>query len=500
LTYKVAQEIHPNNELRLTLWRVRNSHESIKAQAASYLDVAADSVADLASSNPNQNPQLDIRSEFRTPPITCSYHAYARTAFGLDAKRRIMRAAGAMDRNDSEIGNYLFLTATLPGDTEEAKFAIANYSHLLIHRLKMWLSKRLSDRLEFYVWEHQKRGALHFHYCIHVPDEDTKLNIEKGFKGKWASLLDGLELEFGCNLWGKWAHHSARYRTAIVQARVERVYKSVGAYMAGYLSGKGDKHERDKSIPYYPKRWFGVSRPLSTLIKNHSEKQIHEFTTHREATEFYAKKEDDFLDEVLTHTQYPHKVGEGKTHVFYHAQEKQSELWQEVRMLAHSKTDHPVISSLIQAVLYATNDGFRMHNDYKRSQTRHSVALSQYLEDGTWLTSLRKGAINQTHIRMMDEAYSAFDWSSDSHYRSVAFTKSLKKAVLLISLYQPQMRWNQFGWLNNQNDFAELIDETQEVCQAGTSAERRSDTTGELEPRGLVPNDSKPVPSQLELL
>jgi len=479
---------------------VRNFRASLKEEAAEFLGVAADSVADLASSNPNQNSLLDIRSEFENPPITCSYHAYARTDFGLDAKRRIMRAAGAMDRNDSEIGNYLFLTATLPGDTEEAKFAIANYSHLLIHRLKAWLGHRLSDRLEFYVWEHQKRGALHFHYCIYVPDDAAKLNIEKGFKRQWVRLLDGIQSEFGCNVWGKWSVHSVRYRTAIVQARVERVYKSVGAYMAGYLSGKGDKHKQDKSIPYYPKRWFGVSRPLSTLIKNHSKKQVHEFATHREATEFYAKKEEDFFDEVLTHTSYPHKVGEGKTHVFYHTQEKQSELWQEVRMLTHSPTDHPVISSLIQAVLHATNDGFRMHNDCKRSRTHLSVALSQYLEDGTWLISLRKGVISQTHIRMMDAAYSAFDWSSDSHYRSVAFTRSLKKAVLLISLYQPQMRWNQYGWLNNQNDFAELIDETSEVCQARTSAERRSDTSGEIESRGHVPSDSVATPLQLELL
>lgn len=448
----------------------------------------------------SKNPTLTFGSNSKPTQITCRAHAYARTVFGLAAKRRIMRAAGALDRFDSEIGNYLFLTATLPGDTDEAKWAVANYSEILINRLKAWFSKRLKERKEFYVWEHQKRGALHFHYCIHVPVEGIKQSIEKGFKRQWARLLDSVGKEFGVNFWGKWACKPLRYRVAILQARVERVYKSVGAYMAGYLAGKGDKHEHDKKHHWFPKRWFGVSRPLSKLVQEHTEKQVEEFGTCREAQEYWSKKEEELIDESLTDTKYCHKVGEGKTHVFYHTQEKQQQLWQSKKMLTHSNREHPRIATLIQSVLLATQCGHQLTMVYPRYSREHFPKSFGYFEDATYSISLKRGALSQTQTRMMIGAYSELSSFTTSEFQLKKLQSLLRRANLLISGHHHQMQWNQYGWLINERDFDEMIDYSIESCQARTSDEDRSASGGEIESSGHVPRDSEPLPEQLTIL
>lgn len=500
MTYKVAQEIHPNNETRLTLWKVRSQNGSLKNQAAAFLGVAADSVADLAASNSGDRSPLTFVLNSEGPQITCQAHSYRRTKFGLDAARRIMRAAGAMDRWDAEIGNFLFLTATLPGNTDEAKWAIANYSHLLIDRLKSWFSWKVKDRKEFYVWEHQDRGALHFHYCIHVPDESIKQRIEKGFKRQWVRLLDGIDSEFGTNVWGKWAGKTARYKTGIIQARVERVYSSVGAYMAGYLSGKGSKHGDDEKHYWYPKRWFGVSRPLSKLVQEHTEKRVDEFGTLQEANEFWHKKVEVFSDEVLTERKYPHKVGEGKTHVFYHTRIQQAKLWLENLMLTHSPLQHPNIHAMISTVLRATLDGQKLCMHSKSWRAVLSPKSYGYFEDATWLVSLRRSALSQTHIRSLTETFSKCEFPSGSDSLTSSFGQSLRRANNLISHYHSQMSWNQHGWLNNLNDFNRGVDISPHGLYARTSAERRSDTPGVDSSSPHVGSEPKPGYSQLSFL
>ena len=182
MTYRVTHSIHPSNETRLTLSKVRGVFLSLKERAALTLGVAPEEVSDLASSAKNDPPltRHSLRFQNATPNLLANSHA--RTKFGKAAVTRIFRAAGALDRSDSNVSNYLFLTATLPGDTDEAKWAIAEYAHIVIDLLKSWLSKRLLSRNEFYVWEHQERGALHFHYCIHCPGKLVQEDIALHFK------------------------------------------------------------------------------------------------------------------------------------------------------------------------------------------------------------------------------------------------------------------------------------------------------------------------------
>lgn len=498
MSYKIAHEIHPNNETRLTLYRVRPKSLSLIERAAECLGVSGSEVEELARSVPTPDSTLDIRPEFRTNNSNKSLHSHARTVFGLNAKRRIFRAGGALDRFDADVTSYMFLTATLPGNTSEAKWAIAEYAHEIIDGLKSWLSKRLQDRKEFYVWEHQDRGALHFHYCIYCPDKKVQEEITRNFKRQMVRLYDGIDKKHDCNLWGRWANKPTRYRVAILQARVEVVYQSVAAYMAGYLGGKKDKHARDSHYPDYPKRWFGVSRPLCALIESYTEKEEYEFTTIREASETFEKLGDDLLDESLTHKKYPHKIGEGKTQVFYHTYETQQILWQSRKMLNHNQTTHPVISNYVNLALRTTQELRQCLERFKSLRERLPLNCRLSLSDSTFPISMRNGALSQKQITILEKTFCSYDFASDSRPAIQKCFHNLRTFNLLTARYHPQMRFNRYGFLNNENDFSVKVDDTGLVCYRGTTAEEPETPTALDSSSGHVPREPPGLPIQYE--
>jgi len=482
----------------LTLYRVRGSFLSLKDRAAEFLNTIASEVRALTASAHTPNPLLDIRSEFRTNQSSERSNSHKRTEFGKNAVTRIFRAAGALDRFDSDVGNYLFLTATLPGDTDDAKWAIAEYAHEIIDNLKSWLSKRLSSRNEFYVWENQKRGALHFHYCIHCPDKNIQAEISREFKREIVRLYNGIGEKHHCNLWGKHQSLSFDGKVEILQARVEVVYKSVGAYMAGYLGGKDNKHAADKIHSYYPKRWFGVSRPLSALIKIYTQKEEYDFESLKDALETMAKIREELLDDVLTFNDYRHKVGEGKTHVSYHTYENQQLLWQSRKMLTHSPQDHPIISSYIALARSTTHELQQCLRRYRFLAEQLPLRSVLYLQDSTSAISLSRGAVSQKQIAALETMFSSYDWSLSSHHAIKRCFSNLLTFNLLTAKYHPQMRFNQFGWLNNPIDFELPLDGEPFERYRGTTSIRCDGSGDEIASSGHVPRDAEsPSYSQL---
>ncbi len=487
MTYKIAHEIHPNNETRLTLYKVRGVFSSLKERAALALGAPLSEVVEQVRNVPDSPPLLDIRSEFRTDHQTDRKNTHARTSFGKAAITRIFRAGGAMDRFDATRSNYLFLTATLPGDTDEAKWAIAEYAHEIIDGLKSWFSKRFLDRKEFYVWENQKRGALHFHYCIYCPDSGIQADITANFKAQMVRLYDGIAQKHNCNLWGKYASLASDAKASVLQARVEVVYGSVGAYMAGYFTGKSGKHSGDAHHNYYPKRWYGVSRPLSTLIESYTEKEQHEFESFSEASEFYCQKREEILDEALTSREFRHKVGEGKTTTAYHTPEKQKELWQAKKMLIHRPTTHPRIAHFISSALTTTRELQRLSKRFKCWGESLPPNLRLFLLDSTSMISMRNGALSLRSIRDLEKMYSCLDFSSHSSPEIRRCFPSLQKFNLMAAKYHPQMRFNPQGWLSNERDFMQVFDKTILLSYVGTNTEDGGAPVEPIPASGHVP-------------
>lgn len=187
------------------------------------------------------------------------------TVFGLNARRKIVRSGAAMEKSIESPSECLFLTGTLPGSTPEAFAGIAAYSAYIVNNLKAWIAKRVSSKLDFYCWEYQRRGALHLHYCIHVPNDCDRKYIVSGFRDWWINTLIRVGEKFGCDLFRKNDKFTHLDDLSKVRAVAEVCRKSPARYMAKYLSKSAQKL-KGRACFFTPSRWWGVSRPLKSLL------------------------------------------------------------------------------------------------------------------------------------------------------------------------------------------------------------------------------------------
>jgi hypothetical protein len=262
--------------------------------------------------------------------------------------------------------------------------------------------------------------------------------------------------------------------------------------MAGYLAGKKCKHENDTRHRYYPRRWFGVSRPLSTLTDSYTEKQEYEFTSLKDASEAYYQLKEEILDDVLTFTEYRHKFGVGKSFVAYHTTEKQLELWSAKKMPQITHKQHPVILSYVSLMLKTSQQLREVFRKYKSLAESLPQSCQIYLSDSTYATSLRNGALCQRDIQQMEMIFLSYDFSSDSRQEIKRCFNNLRLLQLKTAQYHKQMKFNEAGWLMNSVDWEEVLDKPSSHWYRGTTSLTDGTQTGEIESRGRVPSDSKP--------
>lgn len=461
-----------NNELRLTLLPVRKQGVTLREKAAAFLSVPDSEVEEYSSVKPSDSALLDLRCEFKTKAIRCSAHSHKRTKFGRYAKTRIIRAAGALDTLDPEPTNYLFLTATLPSDEEWAKWAIAEDSHNLINGFKAWLSKRVKSRHEFYVWEHQGRGALHFHYCIHVPDVEVRDAIARDFRAQWMRLLDGMSARTGVCAWGRHASLDYEGRYGILQTRAEIVRESVSKYMAGYCGGKKDKHSKDARISYYPKRWFGVSRGLSALVREQTENDTETYPNYRGAKLAFDKLSEEFSADSLTSKSFKHKIGKGETSVHYHTPKNLKDLWQARKTMKYPQSHFPNTASLIKELESIMRTCSELETNSQLFRATCSKRLHGCLLDSLFLGSVRKGSLHDRLIPEVDALSSDLASLSTLPPTLEKLSKSVRRFMICYSQNHPNLRWNKHGWLCIENDLPYAVDKLAEVGEHRT---RRTD-------------------------
>jgi hypothetical protein len=227
----------------------------------------------------------------------------------------------------------IFLTGTLPGSTPAAMRAMADYSAYAVNALKAWISKRHRATHSFYVWELQKRGALHLHYCLWVPDPVTRESICSGFKGEWARILDSIGAKSGIDMWARKEGGTHAGNQEVLQAYAQEVRKSVAAYMAGYCTGKA-KHAADADSPYFPTRWWGVSRPLLKATRDSTIEKEVEIESYQNANRMYSILFEDHFVDIQKHYSYNHQYGLGKTAVAYLQPNEDTNIWRLSTMAA----------------------------------------------------------------------------------------------------------------------------------------------------------------------
>lgn len=232
-----------------------------------------------AETQEGQGP-LDNSQEFHDAPRRHAkqgqpgYGALPRAehAFSRYGRNSVRWSACALEETFGR-ENCIFLTATCPGSTPAAVRAFAEWSSWTADRVQKWLRDNFSYAAELgiselhhvYVWEYQRRGALHYHGLVVTPDYDRLASLWKPF---WYGLMEQLsELAsvdvFARNKGGTWKGFMSK-----IQVDAQITQKSVAAYLSKYL-GKGATQGGFDCPPdrrWPPARYWGRTRNVRGLV------------------------------------------------------------------------------------------------------------------------------------------------------------------------------------------------------------------------------------------
>lgn len=270
-------QLLPNNEIRAVLYPVRVSKyetDESKVETAR-IGSHGDSPEGIRRRPPSVPPlpYLTLHSNSTTLPRPGFGMTPTRTTrFGKGGRRRLLQAGGVLDKILPGPEAAVFLTGTLPGSTELSKAAMSAWSSYIVQSLKNWMSHYRSDPYDFYVWELQRRGALHLHYVTVIRDPIVRAEVIAGFKRAWirimrnVSELSGVDM-FARSRGGTWAKNPE-----VTQAYAQECKKSAVAYLSKYAtkSNKGF----GCICKYQPVRYWGVSRPLLAKIREMTEEFV----------------------------------------------------------------------------------------------------------------------------------------------------------------------------------------------------------------------------------
>lgn len=236
------------------------------------------------------NAHLDIIREVQQASVKPKKFGdpYKSTTFGKTARRTLLEAGQIVDTACGT--NSCVVTLTLPGDTHQAKDALANYSSYILNRL-LQVPRRVDAPIYlFSVWELQKRGALHLHICVAANPGDVSITELEAIchliKDKWYQLL--LEMITtkpikrgnrsgnypGVDMFERYAtkskHTTWRYSPQVWRKGwdIQPIKKSVAKYFAKYAS-KETKSSNGFNLvnSLNPSRWWSCNKPIRDKIK-----------------------------------------------------------------------------------------------------------------------------------------------------------------------------------------------------------------------------------------
>lgn len=200
---------------------VRSSYDELSRQKVYLLDI--------------------IKKSQHTPKKHCNWgKPQKKKKFTVGAKQRIYEA-GAICERDVPLEDSFVLTTTIPGSGHQVYRVVSEWSGWIINR-QTQLIRRLEKKgysvYWFFVWEHQKRGALHQHWYIGIPGyPDLAAWLCARIRRMWFDLLKELSEKTRIDLFqkrgsfGTWLNSPNKW-----QSDISPVRKSVAGYFSKYCS------------------------------------------------------------------------------------------------------------------------------------------------------------------------------------------------------------------------------------------------------------------------
>jgi hypothetical protein len=200
--------------------------------------------------------------------------------FSHKAGQKLRETGSVIDRLAGEqVERCRVVTLTLPSSESVAFQAISNYSGYATNRLFQVVRRNYPDALWFYVWEHQKRGALHMHICVYHDDPKISKQIGKEFCEKWITILQDITDKTGVDmLFSK--GFGRRCKPHEMQLDNQAMRLSCGGYFSKYASKNSGKHDQGinsiNARRYPPSSFWGRSRQLAKMCEEQSFRFSHQ--------------------------------------------------------------------------------------------------------------------------------------------------------------------------------------------------------------------------------
>ena len=226
--------------------------------------------------------------------------------FGSKQGQKIRESGAAVDiLCKGQPSKARVVTLTLPADTHEAKQALAVNSGYVINRLFQVVRRDYPECNNwFFVWEYQKRGALHLHICLYHYNESISFSIGERLIEAWHNILVDVGEIASCCMFTSRKKDRCTVRS-LHQNVNQEMKKSCGGYFSKYASKGENGSERIKmevwSKIYSPSRFWGSSQSIKDVVKEHSFSFNIEMLNGSEAMEVYEFCLNFLTDRTLLH-------------------------------------------------------------------------------------------------------------------------------------------------------------------------------------------------------
>lgn len=280
-TPTVRIQTFPNNEVRCVFYYARDKSEDGTPVQFPGSETSLDITSKLKTPSWDEQKHLEKDSPEDTPKVGFGRPGEG-NGFSTNGRRRLMRAGAVLDSLAESPNQVLFCTGTLPGSTYESKLAIAAWSGWAVNAVKAWFAKRVPAKHDMYVWEFQKRGALHLHYAILVKDGATRARIISEWKQQWERIIDGISNKSGVDCWRKNANYTHASDKSVLQADCQECTKSIARYLSKYVSKSQQQYLDNHWAKCKPSRFWGISRPLCKLLSEQTQTETIRLANRRE--------------------------------------------------------------------------------------------------------------------------------------------------------------------------------------------------------------------------
>jgi hypothetical protein len=289
--------------------------------------------------------RADTKAGYGNPPRIKSFSA--------KAGQKVRECGAAIDYLcNGEPSRCRVITLTLPATGDEAYKALSNWSGYATNRLLQLIRRTKDDSYHwFYVWEHQKRGALHMHLCLYNEQCSESEKLGDAIVSKWRDILRDIGTRCGIDLLFS-KGFNRRVESHEMQSNNQQMRKGCGAYFSKYAAKTSNTRDKSgtqtvntRNACLYPaSSYWGRSQNLARLCKSlsfgwkfegvdgtDSETLLHEALEILSQKDIVLQYDFHFKKEIIIPENGSLTIVEGLSHVFYVSPSDYQEL------LAHFK-------------------------------------------------------------------------------------------------------------------------------------------------------------------